>query len=117
MPDNTENSWDASTQYMDKIKQKVEQWQQKLQQEINKDLQNLKDTTIQIKHEGEQIVSELTSSDTLVRQQVSDVKEDQQELRKDFMKMYLTLSDKIKTLKEEKTRPEGNPTPPSNQMP
>ena len=51
MPDDTENSWDASTQYMDKIKQKVEQWQQKLQNKINTDLRNLKDTMVQIKNE------------------------------------------------------------------
>ena len=31
--------------------------------------------------------------------------------------MYLTLTDEIKTLKEEKKRPEGNPTSPSNQIP
>ena len=36
-------------------------------------------------------MSELTRSDTLVQQQVSDVKEDQQAMRKDFIAMHLKL--------------------------
>ena len=62
-------------------------------------------------------MSELTHSDTLVQQQVSNVKEDQHTMRKDFMAMYMTLYEDVKMLKEEKKRIEGNQTPPSNQMP
>ena len=62
-------------------------------------------------------MSELIHLDTSVQQQVSDVKEDQQTMRKDFIAMYMTLYEDVKMLKEEKKRIEGNATPPSNQMP
>ena len=48
---------------------------------------------------------------------MNNVKEDQHILRNDFTKMFQTLTDEIKELKEERKRPEENPTSHTNQMP
>ena len=138
IPEETEDIWEASSQYMEGLKRQLEQWQEKFKNKISTDLNNFKNKTIQFKNEGEQVMSNLTRMDTLVqkrvediakdvediakkqnemRKDVEDIAKDQNKMRKEMMTLYKKMHNDVRTIKEELKGTERTTASSSNHIP